>query len=619
MVTAGKETRMRCPGSKRGRGLAFARMILATAFVAGCDVPSTGPEIVAPEGFSRLLVPGGRFTQVSAGNDHTCALRDDGVVECWGDNGFGKAPATRTAVTGAFTNVSAGGLHTCATRSDGVVECWGLNSSNQAPPTRSPSTGAFIAIDVGTDHSCALRGDGVVGCWGNNNLGKAPSIRSAGTGIFSQVTAAAVHTCATRDDGVVECWGSSTSGQAPPTKTPAASQFVQASGGNLHTCAVRGDGVVECWGNNGSGRAPALKTALAGVFTQVSAGLSHTCARRSDGVVECWGNSLSGQAPATKTATTGTFVQVTSGANHSCALRSDGIVQCWGTNTDGQAPGTREPSIRTRVMPTATFSAPSSVSEGESFGLALSDAQVPGYDGSPFTYAFDCGSGYGDFSSATTTTCPPMDGPQLVAVKASVRDREGDTQEHEAVVAVENMAPTIEALLGDEIMALELYQEGGLFHDPGADTHTATIEYGDGTSPAPLALSEGGFELAHTYQEPGVFTVLVEVTDSDGATAQQSTTVTVLSTVSYFEWLGQAVAALTESGVLTRGWGPRLRNDIIQAERWYERGRYDSAISALDDFIEKVEDCLARGVLEAEEGTPLIETAEQLKAVIQGL
>ena len=606
------------PGSVRARGLAFVWVTLASGLVVGCDVPSTGPEVMAPEGFSRLLVPGGRFTQVSAGNDHTCALRDDGVVECWGDNGFGKAPSTKTAAVGGFTNVSAGGLHTCARRTDGVVECWGLNSSNQAPPTRSTATG-FASVDAGNDHSCALRGDGVVACWGNNNLGKAPATRSAASGVFSQVTAAAVHTCATRDDGVVECWGSGTSGQAPPTKAPAASQFVQASGGNLHTCAVRADGVVECWGNNGSGRAPAIKTAATGAFTQVSAGLSHTCARRSDGVVECWGNSLSGQAPPTKTAATGTFVEVSSGANHSCALRSDGIVQCWGTNTDGQAPGTREPSIRTRVMPTATFSAPSSVSEGESFGLALSDAQVPGYDGSPFTYAFDCGTGYGAFSSATTTTCPPMDGPQLVAVRASVRDREGDTQEHEAVVSVENMAPTIEALLGDEIMALELYVEGGLFHDPGVDTHTATIEYGDGTSPAPLALSEGEFQLAHTYQEAGVFTVLVEVTDSDGATARQSATVTVLSTVSYFEWLGQAVDALTESGVLTRGWGPRLSNDLRQAERWYDRGRYDSAISSLDDFIEKVEDCLGRGVLEAEEGTPLIETAEQLKAVIQGL
>ena len=65
--------------------------------------------------------PEGEFLSVSAGDNHTCALRTDATVACWGWNGNGRA----TPPEGEFTAVSAGGEHTCGVRADGAVVCWG--------------------------------------------------------------------------------------------------------------------------------------------------------------------------------------------------------------------------------------------------------------------------------------------------------------------------------------------------------------------------------------------------------------------------------------------------------------------------------------------------------------
>ncbi|MCY3786201.1 MAG: RCC1 domain-containing protein, partial [bacterium] len=71
-------------------------------------------------------------TQLSAGRWHTCGLRPDGEVECWGNGPGGVRnqfdAATEGAPTapppGPYTQVAAGQWHTCALRPDGRVECW---------------------------------------------------------------------------------------------------------------------------------------------------------------------------------------------------------------------------------------------------------------------------------------------------------------------------------------------------------------------------------------------------------------------------------------------------------------------------------------------------------------
>ena len=91
--------------------------------------------------------PDGEFTTVSAGRFHTCAIRENKTIECWGlkgglawneEEGYHVKDDGRTdASEGSFTAVATGDSHACAIRSDnGAIECWGANGYREAtPPT----------------------------------------------------------------------------------------------------------------------------------------------------------------------------------------------------------------------------------------------------------------------------------------------------------------------------------------------------------------------------------------------------------------------------------------------------------------------------------------------------
>src|SRR5205807_2112950 len=77
---------------------------------------------------------------VAAGFAHSCAVRADHVLWCWGENSSGQlGDGTVTnrskpvAVKGLAdaTAVAAGGNHTCATLGDHTIRCWGLNVFGQ--------------------------------------------------------------------------------------------------------------------------------------------------------------------------------------------------------------------------------------------------------------------------------------------------------------------------------------------------------------------------------------------------------------------------------------------------------------------------------------------------------
>ena len=86
--------------------------------------------------------PPGGWASTTAGMGHTCATRTDGTLWCWGLNHYGQLGIRRHAdrdlpqqvtapAPGGWADVTAGEVHTCAIRTDRTLWCWGWNHFGQ--------------------------------------------------------------------------------------------------------------------------------------------------------------------------------------------------------------------------------------------------------------------------------------------------------------------------------------------------------------------------------------------------------------------------------------------------------------------------------------------------------
>ena len=335
-------------------------------------------------------------TQITAGARHTCALLSTGGVKCWGDNYYGQlgdntsgtnnnrlTPVEVAGLTSGVTQITAGDNHTCALLSTGGVKCWGYNNSGQigdntsgnennrhTPVEVSGLTRDVAQITAGANHTCALLSSGGVKCWGANWAGQigdntdhyysSPTpVEVSGLAIdVTQITAGARHTCALLSTGGVKCWGDNYYGQlgdntsgtnknrlSPVEVAGLTSGVTQITAGGYHTCALLNTGGVKCWGDNEHGQigdnisgtnrfTPVDVSGLTIGVAQITAGGSHTCALLSTGGVKCWGGQT--RTPMEVSGLTSGVAQITAGGSHTCALLSTGGVKCWGDNEHGQ-------------------------------------------------------------------------------------------------------------------------------------------------------------------------------------------------------------------------------------------------------------------------------------------
>jgi alpha-tubulin suppressor-like RCC1 family protein len=398
----------------------------------------------AVTGLALLVAPAAsaeEASSVAAGNAHTCVLLDNGTVRCWGDAGLGQlgygntvdvgddeSPGSAGPVNlgnGSATEIAAGNNHTCALMDNGTVRCWGAGGSGRLGyaaignlgDDEAPASAGNVflgnnrfatAISAGGSHTCAVLDNGNLRCWGDGGSGQlgrgntddigddetpgsVPSIDLGFGRTAIDVSAGDRHTCAILDNGRTLCWGWNEFGQlgypgldgefteegpfvgddempgaVGPIDFGGGAQATSVSAGRTHTCARFTNSTVRCWGTDTGPTGPDGRLGY-GVTTSVPdpaaaaplnflAGAAdvetkdrHTCARLNNGEVSCWGLNQNGQlgyglTTATVTAPGGpvdfgpgrTVGSLSVGVQHTCAVLDNADVKCWGFGEGGR-------------------------------------------------------------------------------------------------------------------------------------------------------------------------------------------------------------------------------------------------------------------------------------------
>src|SRR5205085_745731 len=96
------------------------------------------------------------------------------------------------------------------------------------------------------------------------------------------------------------------------------------------------------------------------------------------------------------------------------------------TDKDGGSGSAQFTANVANVAPTATFSNDGPVNEGSDFHLYLTGPSDPSSadTSAGFQYAFDCGSGYGSYSTSPSATCSTTDNG-VRSVKGKIKDKDG--------------------------------------------------------------------------------------------------------------------------------------------------------------------------------------------------
>jgi alpha-tubulin suppressor-like RCC1 family protein len=328
---------------------------------------------------------------------HSCAIRPNGTLWCWGVNADGelgdgtterRLSPVQVGVDTDWMSVSVGLSHTCGLRAGGKLWCWGKSTfvgAGQEDPAQSLSPVAVApdrswkAVSSGSRSSCAIRSDDTLWCWGSNASGRLGDgttgypnetfrLSPAQVGDASdwrRISVGAGPVCGVRGNGTLWCWGINPFGQlgngtkedqSTPQQIGTETDWTTVDVLWAHSCGLRGAGSLWCWGSQdfgGLGNDVESGTALSPVrigdatdWNQVDVGNGHSCGLRADESVWCWGMNYDAQLglghtrkvlkPTLAGRPGWKWRQVHAGYYLSCGLTDEGALWCSGANPNGQ-------------------------------------------------------------------------------------------------------------------------------------------------------------------------------------------------------------------------------------------------------------------------------------------
>lgn len=238
---------------------------------------------------------GTNWYDLCCGQNHTVSIKTDGTLWLWGRNAYGQigdntisdrsSPVQTVTVAANWWKISAGFNHTVALKTDGTLWSWGRNNqgqlgdnsiTNRSSPVQTVTLGNnWSQISCGYAHTVALKTDGTLWAWGigtYGNLGdnsattKSSPVQVVGAATnWKQISAGQTYTTAIKNDGTLWGWGSNFFGQLGTNDTSSFSSPVQTitrgttwknlgTALSLTTCATKTDGTIWVWGRNNNGQ-----------------------------------------------------------------------------------------------------------------------------------------------------------------------------------------------------------------------------------------------------------------------------------------------------------------------------------------------------------------------------
>ncbi len=342
---------------------------------------------------------------IAAGARHSLALLVDGRVVAWGDNtqgqlGTGSQGPTGFPVEGEVPGldgvvaIAAAGYRSFALRDDGTLYAWGDNGGKDllaagcgpcpdAPlPIEAAAATCVLRMAPRDDHNAFLRDDGAL----LGGLTLAPL--SAPEAPVVAVAANDDAVFALTGDGVVHRFPSTSAQSSPIADLPPVSDVFAArdtfaaldADGHPWLAGANDKGQLGRGHMTGSAVHPVAPAARRTANQGVVSGSNTTAVLRADGSVWLFGKSI-----ATPTSSWGLarvpeltdVKQVAVGASHLLALRHDGTVWVYGPNTKGLH-GTGTTSTWTSGLPVQATSLAGvkvqAVAARQGYNLALDDA-----------------------------------------------------------------------------------------------------------------------------------------------------------------------------------------------------------------------------------------------------
>ena len=222
------------------------------------------------------LPAGTDYIAIAAGDGYALALKRDGTVVAWGQNGHGQC----NVPLGAYSAIGAGADFSLALRIDGSIAVWGADAHKQV--SNAPSGSDFASVDGGKSFAVALRRDGSIVAWGDDTHGQVSQVPTEPN--FTAITAGDAHVVALRSDGTLASWGNPAATAGMPTN----GTFTAIAAGGNHCLALRNDGSIAWWGHDRYGYGLA-NVPEGNDFVGVAAGYLHALALKTDGSVVGWG------------------------------------------------------------------------------------------------------------------------------------------------------------------------------------------------------------------------------------------------------------------------------------------------------------------------------------------